>query len=70
MIAFVTSTCFAATVSAQQRVEIAGSQVRKIRSSIVNQEYALQIMLPPGYENSNKNYPVVYLMDSQWDFRW
>ncbi len=68
MIVFVTSTCFAATVSAQQRVEIAGSQVQKIRSSIVNQEYALQIMLPPGYENSNKNYPVVYLMDSQWDF--
>jgi predicted alpha/beta superfamily hydrolase len=25
-------------------------------------------MLPSGYENSNKKYPVVYLMDSQWDF--
>ncbi|MEJ7677112.1 MAG: alpha/beta hydrolase-fold protein [Segetibacter sp.] len=68
MITLVTATCFAATVSAQQRVEIAGSQVQKIQSSIVGQEYALQIMLPPGYEKSTKNYPVVFLMDSQWDF--
>jgi predicted alpha/beta superfamily hydrolase len=25
-------------------------------------------MLPSGYASSNKKYPVVYLMDSQWDF--
>jgi predicted alpha/beta superfamily hydrolase len=51
------------------KVEIAGSQVRKITSYIVpGQEYDLQIMLPSGYETSNKKYPVVYLMDSQWDF--
>lgn len=50
-------------------VEIQGSQVRKLTSSIVaNQEYQLHIMLPSGYENSNKKYPVLYLMDSQWDF--
>src|SRR5690606_12970502 len=28
----------------------------------------LHIQLPSGYENSTKKYPVVYLMDSQWDF--
>lgn len=39
MITLVASTCFAATVAAQQKVEIAGSQVQKIQSSIVNQEY-------------------------------
>ncbi|MBD0284577.1 MAG: alpha/beta hydrolase-fold protein [Bacteroidota bacterium] len=51
------------------KVEIPGSQVRKITSSIVpNQEYVLQIMLPSGYESSNKKYPVLYLQDSQWDF--
>src|SRR5947209_8035374 len=50
-------------------VDIAGSQVRKIKSSIVGgQEYVLHMMLPSGYSNSNKKYPVVYLMDSQWDF--
>lgn len=52
----------------QQRVEIAGSQVQKITSSIINQEYVLQVYLPAGYEKSTKKYPVVYLMDSQWDF--
>lgn len=50
-------------------VSIAGSQLKKITSSIVKgQEYVLHISLPTGYANSNKKYPVVYLMDSQWDF--
>lgn len=49
-------------------VDLPGSEVRKITSSIVQQEYALQISLPAGYEKSNKKYPVLYLMDSQWDF--
>ena len=50
-------------------VKIPGSEVRKITSSYVNgQEYVLQISLPAGYAKSNKKYPVVYLMDSQWDF--
>jgi predicted alpha/beta superfamily hydrolase len=51
-----------------QRVEIPGSQARTITSTIVNQEYTLHISLPGGYAGSNKKYPVVYLMDSQWDF--
>jgi predicted alpha/beta superfamily hydrolase len=51
-----------------KRVEIPGSQIQKIYSSIVHQEYELQILLPDGYEKSTKKYPVVYLMDSQWDF--
>lgn len=34
MIALVAVTCFAAHVSAQQKLEIAGSQVQKIQSSI------------------------------------
>ena len=51
------------------KVDISGSEVRKITSSIVTgQEYELQILLPGGYKNSTKKYPVVYLMDSQWDF--
>jgi predicted alpha/beta superfamily hydrolase len=50
-------------------VTIPGSEVRKITSSIVDgQEYELQILLPAGYDTSTKKYPVVYLMDSQWDF--
>src|SRR5215208_3227420 len=61
---------FSVNVYAQyQRVDIPGSEVRKITSSIVaGQEYELQILLPGNYKNSNKKYPVIYLMDSQWDF--
>ena len=61
---------YAANCMAQYpRVDIPGSEVRKITSSIVaGQEYELQILLPGGYKNSTKKYPVVYLMDSQWDF--
>ena len=52
-----------------QQVEIAGSQIKKFTSSIVSgQEYVLQIMLPGGYGKNDKKYPVLYLMDSQWDF--
>lgn len=50
-------------------VTIPGSEVRKITSAIVNgQEYELHVLLPAGYDTSTKKYPVVYLMDSQWDF--
>jgi predicted alpha/beta superfamily hydrolase len=51
------------------KVDIPGSEIRKITSSIVpGQEYELQISLPANYKTSTKKYPVVYLMDSQWDF--
>jgi hypothetical protein len=50
-------------------VSIPGSEIRTIISSIAGgQEYELQILLPGSHASSNKKYPVVYLMDSQWDF--
>ena len=61
---------FAIDTDAQYpKVDIPGSEVRQITSKIIGgQEYELQIMLPGGYKTSNKKYPVIYLMDSQWDF--
>lgn len=57
------------TFSQNNEVVIPGSQTKTFTSKIVSgQEYVLQISLPAGYANSNKKYPVVYLMDSQWDF--
>ena len=51
------------------KVTIPGTELRTFTSSIVTgQEYNLEIMLPGGFASSNKKYPVVYLMDSQWDF--
>jgi predicted alpha/beta superfamily hydrolase len=58
-----------ATFAQNNEVVIPGSQTKKFISKIVSgQEYVLQISLPAGYASSNKKYPVVYLMDSQWDF--
>jgi len=68
-IIFIVAICFLPYAGHAQAVNIPGTQVRNITSSIVTgQEYQLHIMLPGGYTNSNKIYPVVYLMDSQWDF--
>lgn len=61
--------CTVPAVAQYAPVSIPGSEIRFIQSEIVNgQEYELQILLPGGYSNSTKQYPVVYLMDSQWDF--
>lgn len=70
LLACIIVLAFFVKVSAQYPpVTIPGSEVRKIASSIVKgQEYELQIMLPGGYADKTKKYPVVYLMDSQWDF--
>jgi predicted alpha/beta superfamily hydrolase len=50
------------------QISIAGSQIRLLQSEIVNQEYQLLIKLPDGYGKSDKNYPVIYFLDAQWDF--
>jgi hypothetical protein len=48
--------------------EIAGSQVLKINSSVTGQEYVLHVQLPQHYNDTSRTFPVVYLLDSQWDF--
>ena len=55
--------------SALPRVEIAGTQLQKITSSLVQgQEYNLYINLPRGYQDAAKKFPVVFVLDAQWDF--
>src|SRR5688572_5228580 len=63
-----TVLCVLSQGYAQQPVTVPGSELRTLQSSIVNQEYALHISFPRNYSTSNKKYPVIYLMDSQWDF--
>ncbi len=62
--------CFTCSFAQEPpRVDIPGSQILKLTSQIVKgQEYELDILLPGGYKYSGKKYPVLYLMDSQWDF--
>jgi len=49
-------------------VSIKGSQIRTITSLHTNKDYDLWISRPLGYEASDKHYPVIYLLDAQWDF--
>ncbi len=56
------------TSTALPQVEIAGTQLLKITSSICNQEYVLYINLPRGYDDTTKTFPVLFLLDAQYDF--
>ncbi len=55
-------------VSPPPRVEIPNTQLLKITSTIVGQEYDLYIHLPRNYGNKDQKHPVLYLLDAQWDF--
>jgi predicted alpha/beta superfamily hydrolase len=54
--------------SVPPQVAIAGTQLLKITSTICNQEYVLCINLPRGYGDTTKTFPVLFLLDAQWDF--
>ena len=64
------STCLVASPKGDKlpEVSIKGSQVRTITSVNTNKNYDLWISPPQGYEKSTKNYPVIFLLDAQWDF--
>lgn len=49
-------------------VKIAGSHWLHLTSEIVNQEYDIYVYLPRNYNDPNRNFPVLYLLDAQWDF--
>jgi len=55
-------------IASYPNVEIPGTHVREIYSSIVGQEFRLHINLPRNFADTTKTFPVVYLLDSQWDF--
>jgi predicted alpha/beta superfamily hydrolase len=44
-------------------VTLPGTQIHRLRSSIVGDTYRLQVSLPLTYANSEKRYPVVYVTD-------
>jgi predicted alpha/beta superfamily hydrolase len=49
-------------------VELPGTQRLTIQSKIMGKEYALDISLPRKYSDTTLNFPVVYILDGQWDF--
>lgn len=50
------------------RVEIPNTQLLKVTSAIVGQEYDLYVHLPRNYGSKEQKHPVLYLLDAQWDF--
>ena len=67
-IVFGTAMLFAQNENALPSVEIPGSHLRKMKSAIIDQEYNLYVHLPNDYHDTTKKYPVIYLLDAQWDF--
>ncbi len=46
-------------------VVLNSAHVRTLKSNIIeNSEYVLNIALPPGYQDTTLNYPVVYMLDA------
>jgi predicted alpha/beta superfamily hydrolase len=54
--------------STPPQVEILGTQLLHVTSAIVGQEYDLYVNLPRGYQDSSKTFPVIFVLDGQWDF--
>ena len=49
---------------------IAGSEVRSLKSTNTGREYDIYMHLPSDYgKDTGKKYPVVYILDGQWDFK-
>ena len=40
----------------------------KFHSAILNEDRTIFIALPDGYNNQTKKYPVLYMVDGQWNF--
>ncbi len=54
--------------SSRPAVEIPGSQLFRISSSVAGHEYVIDVLLPGNYADTTRVYPVIYHLDAQWDF--
>jgi uncharacterized protein len=60
----------AQTSQAFPRVTIPGSEVRSLESSATGRSYDLYVRLPEEYRQGQEaKYPVLYVLDGQWDFK-
>jgi len=68
LLGFLSSIAHAEPNKPYPEVVIGGSQIHTLTSKVVGQEYELRISVPNSYENSDISFPVIYLLDAQWDF--
>ncbi|MBN1220705.1 MAG: alpha/beta hydrolase [Anaerolineae bacterium] len=60
----------AASNSTLPRVTLPNSEVRTLKSTNTGRTYDLYIRLPDEYRpNKARKYPVLYVLDGQWDFK-
>ena len=45
------------------------TEVRQLKSAATGRNYDIYVQLPTGYAQSQKKYPVLYVLDGQWDFK-
>ena len=50
------------------KVEIDDTEVRTLKSEYVDQTYEIDIFFPKGYEADTTRYPVVYILDADYNF--
>ncbi|MBN1810387.1 MAG: alpha/beta hydrolase, partial [Anaerolineae bacterium] len=51
-------------------VTMPDTEVRTLKSSNTGRKYDIYIRLPAGYtRNGKKTYPILYVLDGQWDFK-
>jgi predicted alpha/beta superfamily hydrolase len=55
-------------VGAGDAVQIPGTKLLHLTSALVGQEYDIYVQLPGNYSDTSKVFPVVYVLDGQWDF--
>lgn len=52
------------------KVTIPGSELRALKSATTSRDYDLYIKVPGDYgKNKDQKYPVLYVLDGQWDFK-
>ena len=52
------------------QVTLADTQVRQLKSSATGRDYYIYVLLPAQYaQNTAEKYPVLYVLDGQWDFK-
>jgi hypothetical protein len=49
-------------------VRLKGTELRALQATKIDQNYQLWVSTPESYATTEKNYPVIYCLDAQWDF--
>lgn len=52
-----------------QTKPIETGEIHYLKSTVLNEDRQIAIWTPEDYKNSDKKYPVLYLLDGEWNFR-